>query len=54
MFNIKHTISRAMTVVTGTATFVTLYSWHQSINESLFVRNRFYQFLLEKKNYKNK
>lgn len=49
MTNIRKTISRTMTVLTGTATFVTLYSWHQSVNESLFIRNKFDQLLLENK-----
>jgi len=49
MTNFKKTISRTMTVLTGTATFVTLYGWHQSINDSLFVKNKFNQLLLENK-----
>ena len=49
MINIRKTISRAMTVVTGTATFVTLYSWYQSTNESLYIRKQFDPLLLENK-----
>ena len=49
MTNIRKTISRAMTVLTGTATLVTLYSWHQSIKESLYIRSKFDQLLLENK-----
>ena len=49
MTNIRKTISRTMTVLTGTATFVTLYSWHQSIKKSLFIRSKFDQLLLENK-----
>ena len=49
MTNIRKTISRTMTVVSGTATFVTLYSWYQSINESQYIRSKFNQLLLENK-----
>jgi predicted nuclease with TOPRIM domain len=49
MTNIRKTISRTMTVVSGTATFVTLYSWYQSVQESQYVRSKFNQLLLENK-----
>jgi hypothetical protein len=49
MTNIRKTISRTMTVLTGTATFVTLHSWYQSTNDSLFMRKNFDQLLLENK-----